>query len=223
MLMKCEACGYQDTDDGSSFNGIFIKGQELTLSNNMSGEITSCCLFSCPKCGTVKMTQDENYIIKAKSQYKMNNTINKVNSELEKLEKNRQNTEDENKEGLDISIVLIVDKTMEDDGTLGNILDSVIDKLKTTREKVEIIYSQHKDVNRIVDNYTTRKRILYKKFVNFGSIEEIKYDNKKMLADALDSRNVVLVIGFVNKEDKQIDYYLTNLRNKKVNVIKIRI
>lgn len=62
--MICPNCSYNKEGD-ASFVGIFALGIKFLTTDKKD-----CCLFGCPKCGTVQFTTDNNYIQKRKMEYK---------------------------------------------------------------------------------------------------------------------------------------------------------
>ena len=57
-------CGYVESEK-MPFTGFFSFGNSFSTSDSIG-----CCLFGCPKCGTVKYVTDKNYIRKRKDEYK---------------------------------------------------------------------------------------------------------------------------------------------------------
>lgn len=62
--MICPNCSYNE-EGGTPFVGIFALGIKFLTTDKKD-----CCLFGCPKCGTVQFTTDDNYIQKKKMEYK---------------------------------------------------------------------------------------------------------------------------------------------------------
>ena len=66
--MKCNCCGYDENTGEEKFIGIFIRGNDLSTTDN-----EPCGLYACPKCNVIRYTTDMAYIEMRKNEYKMKN------------------------------------------------------------------------------------------------------------------------------------------------------
>lgn len=143
--MKCNVCGFEENQQ-EKFVGIFVLGESFYTTKE-----GVCCLYGCPKCGTVKFTTNNDYINQRKQEWKNKGKSKKRQSlMIQELNKLYPDTNfDFHEEEDSLQLLYNNEKYKDDDDFFDTVSDIALKYLTSDEQEIfAILYDYFDEISK---------------------------------------------------------------------------